>query len=366
MKNKTFDPILEVNEVSVAYDQHTILEKVSFQLETEQLGCLLGPSGCGKSTLLRAIAGFESIQTGSIALRQRVLSDKTQHIAPEKRRIGMVFQDFALFPHLNIADNIAFGLRHLSHIDRRERIKNLLALVGLSDISAYHPHQLSGGQQQRIALARAMAPHPDLLLLDEPFSSMDTELREQLASEVRSWLKQEGISAMLVTHDQMEAFAIADKIGVMGNGHLHQWDSSYQIYHAPKDQFVAEFVGQGVLLVGEVIAPNKVKTVFGTFSGDIPSFCETGCPVKVLLRPDDIIHDDDSSVTAEVVAKRFRGSEFLYTLRMDNDTEVLCFAPSHHDHALHTRIGIHLDIEHLVVFPDLERLEATEQQGHCS
>lgn len=351
----TTNALLALKAVDVAYGRTSVVKNVSFSLPEGDISCLLGPSGCGKSTLLRSIVGFEPVRQGEIVLQQKLVSGRGVHVPPEQRHVGMVFQDFALFPHMTIADNIAFGLRHWSKAEQRGRVQRLLKMVDLTHAEGYYPHQLSGGQQQRVALIRAMAPRPELLLLDEPFSSMDVELREQLATEVRRLLKQEATTAILVTHDQMEAFAVADVIGVMHDGYLLQWGSGYDLYHSPQDQFVAEFIGQGVLLPGKVVNEHKIKTDFGVFSGNIPSFCRAGCAVKVLLRPDDIIYDEHSRLSAEIVEKRFRGAEFLYTLRMDSGIQVLCLVPSHHAHHLHERINIHLDVEHLVVFPDEKR-----------
>jgi ABC-type nitrate/sulfonate/bicarbonate transport system ATPase subunit len=201
------------------------VDAVSLTLDQGQVGVLIGPSGCGKTSLLRAVAGLETLHAGRITMQGRVLSDAQDgtHVAPEARRIGMVFQDYALFPHLSIADNVAFGLNHLPGAARRERVQAMLDLVGLAHTARRLPHQLSGGQQQRVALARALAPRPQLLLLDEPFSSLDVDLRERLAQEVRQILKAEGVTALVVTHDQFEAFALGDAIGVMNRGRLEQW-----------------------------------------------------------------------------------------------------------------------------------------------
>ena len=196
-----------------------------------------------------------------------------------------------------------------------------------------------------------MAPRPELLLLDEPFSSMDAELREQLAREVRDILRNEEITAILVTHDQHEAFAMADEIGVMSAGRLMQWDSGYNLYHRPVNRFVAGFIGQGEILAGEVLNEAKVASELGVISGNIPAGCRPGCKVELLVRPDDIQHDDQSSLRAKVVAKAFRGAEFLYTLELASGTRVLCLAPSHHDHPLGEALGIRLEIDHLVMFP---------------
>lgn len=219
------------------------------------------------------------------------------------------------------------------------------------------PHELSGGQQQRVALARALAPKPHLLLLDEPFSNLDVDLRERLSLEVRDIIKQAGITAILVTHDQHEAFAVADEIGIMHQGRIQQWDTPYNLYHRPANRFVADFVGQGVFMQGDVLNPRQVKIELGTLSGSIPTDCGMGCAacgkgchVSVLLRPDDIVHDDASPTQAEVVSKAFRGAEFLYTLRLPSGVRVLSLVPSHHNHAIGEKIGIRLDVDHVVVF----------------
>ncbi len=343
--------LLEVIDAVIGYGGQPVVRQVSFALDPGKIGCLLGPSGCGKTTLLRAIAGFEMLESGEVRMRGQVVSHAGWALPPEKRQVGMVFQDFALFPHLRVGDNIAFGLRHLSERARRERMQDLLRLVGLPERENDYPHQLSGGQQQRVALARAMAPRPELLLMDEPFSSMDAELREQLAREVRDILREEEITALLVTHDQYEAFAMADEIGVLDAGRLMQWDSGYNLYHRPANRFVADFIGQGVLLPGEVVGTGQVRTELGVITGQLPSGCQTGCRLELLLRPDDIQHDDQSRLQAKVVAKAFRGAEFLYTLELASGTRVLCLAPSHHDHSIGGEIGIRVEVDHLVMFP---------------
>ena len=227
-----------------------VVQGLTMQLRHGRIGCLLGPSGCGKSTVLRAICGFEPIQAGEITLDKQVVSSPETTLAPEKRRVGVVFQDYALFPHLTNAQNVAFGLRDLPKKEALQKAEEWLERVGLKNVGSRYPHELSGGQQQRVALARAMAPEPELLLFDEPFSNLDVDLRERLAGEIRDILKANGTTALLVTHDQFEAFAIADDIGVMVDGRLVQWDSAYNLYHRPASRFVANFVGYGVFVPG--------------------------------------------------------------------------------------------------------------------
>jgi iron(III) transport system ATP-binding protein len=311
--------------------------------------------------VLRAIAGFERVTRGEIRLNDAVVSNVATHVPPERRRIGMVFQDHALFPHLRVAENVGFGLGGMAERERAARVGELLTTVRLERLSRKYPHELSGGQQQRVALARALAPRPTLLLLDEPFSNLDVDLRERLSLEVRDVLKRSGTTAVLVTHDQHEAFAMADEIGVMREGRIEQWDRAYELYHRPASRFVADFVGQGVLVTGHVVSEREVDIELGRLSASIPgecgpgcTACQDGCRVAVLLRPDDVLHDEAAPTRAEVVAKAFRGAEFLYTLRLPSGVQVLSLVPSHHDHAIGEWIGIRLDVDHVVVFHEPE------------
>lgn len=345
---------LEVDNVSIRYDREPVVSEVSFSLACGAIGCLLGPSGCGKTSLLRAIAGFEPVAAGAIRLHGRTVASPGVQVPPEQRHIGMVFQDFALFPHLSVARNVAFGLQGWDSKERDARVDELLNLVGLSALRDSYPHQISGGQQQRIALIRAMAPRPEILLLDEPFSSLDSDLREQLAREVRAILKRDGVTAILVTHDHLEAFAMADRIGVLGQQKLHQWDIPYNIYHEPADRFVADFVGQGAMLPGKVVDSGHIETELGIVPGRLPPDCKPGCEVELLLRPDDVVHDDESELKLVVAERAFRGAEYLYTLRLPGGGEILCLVQSHHSHSLGEKIGIQLDLEHLAVFPRRE------------
>lgn len=244
--------MLELNHIGLAFGsaagRREVVRDLSLTLATGRIGCLLGASGCGKTTILRAIAGFEPLQTGEIRLAGNVISSPVHQQAAEKRGVGMMFQDYALFPHLSVEENVGFGLRKLSRPARHERVQTLLALVGLAGSAQRYPHELSGGQQQRVALARALAPSPDMLLLDEPFSNLDVDMRERLAFELRDILKQTGHTALLVTHNQAEAFAIADRIGVMDQGRILQWDTPYNLHHHPASPFVAQFIGREHLL----------------------------------------------------------------------------------------------------------------------
>jgi iron(III) transport system ATP-binding protein len=342
---------VDVIDLTHAYGQREVVRGMTFSLAPGAIGCLLGPSGCGKTTVLRCLAGFEPITGGTIALAGRVVSTPGMRVPPEERAIGVVFQDYALFPHLTVARNVTFGLRRLDAAERKRRADRMLELVGLTHAANAWPHELSGGQQQRVALARALAPQPKLMLLDEPFSNHDVELRERLSLEVRRILKSSNTTAMLVTHDQHEAFAIADEIGIMNAGTIEQWDSPYDMYHQPRTRFVADFVGEGVFLQGVAIGRGRVVTELGELATDNPLSMSEGAAVDLLLRPDDIVHDDASPWQAEVAAKAFRGADFVYTLRLASGTRVLSLVPSHHNHAIGERIGIRLAIDHVIAFP---------------
>jgi iron(III) transport system ATP-binding protein len=357
---------LELEAVSVAYDGHVAVAELSLALAAGELCCLLGPSGCGKTTALRAIAGFERLAAGRIRLGGEEVSGPGVHVPPERRRVGMVFQEHALFPHLTVAENVGFGLRGLPADAAAARVAALLQTSGLEGEARRYPHELSGGQQQRVALARALAPRPRLLLLDEPFSSLDADLRERLSLEVRALLQAEGTTAVLVTHDQHEAFAVADVVGVMHAGRVAQWGRPYDLYHRPATAFVADFVGQGVFVPGRVAGPDEIELELGRLRARAPdpcqprrSECADGCRVSVLLRPDDVVHDEGAPLRAKVVAKAFRGAEFLYTLETERGTRLLSLVPSHHDHAVGEAIGIRLDVDHVVVFHDPPVTRAT-------
>lgn len=344
-------PLLQVEAATKAYGNKEVCKNVTFSLDKSDIGCLLGPSGCGKTTLLRMIAGFEQLEGGIIQLDGITVSSPSLNAAPEKRCIGMVFQDYALFPHLTISENVGFGLCNAAQKKKNARIEKLLELVGLTDEGGKYPHEISGGQQQRVALARALAPEPNLLLLDEPFSNLDALLRDRLTVEVRDILKKAGTTALLVTHNQHEAFAVADKIGVLFEGKMQQWDSAYTIYHKPTNLEVATFVGEGSLISGRVIAPNKVKCSLGILDGDLSLPCESGCEVDVLVRPEDVLHVEDSPIHAKIIHKSFRGPNILYKLGLDSGEQCQALVSSHHNHAPGEAIGITTEVDNLVVFP---------------
>ncbi len=341
---------LELNHLSQSYGTRKVLNDISFRLGDGAIACLLGASGCGKTTVLRCIAGFERVAAGEIVINGTMASRPGYRLPPESRRIGMVFQDYALFPHLTVARNVAFGLHGADAATRSARIGELLEIVGLGGAAHRYPQELSGGQQQRVALARALAPRPALMLLDEPFSNLDVEMRERLSIEVRDILKSQNTTTILVTHDQNEAFTFADEIGIMMDGSIAQWATPYVLYHEPANRQIAEFIGRGVFLPGIMLEGNRIKLELGEFQGETPLQAAPGAIVDVLLRPDDSLHDDASPMQAKVLTKAFRGAEFIYTLELPGGGRVMSFVPSHHNHAIGEKIGIRLEIDHLVAF----------------
>lgn len=313
--------MLEVKNVSLGYADTTVVHHVSLQLAQGEIGCLLGASGCGKTTLLRAIAGFEPVRTGQITLQGQEVSTPASCQPPQRRDIGMVFQEHALFPHHDVAGNVGFGLHRLPAAQRPARVAEMLELVGLQGMGQRWPHELSGGQQQRVALARALAPRPRLLLMDEPFSSLDASLRESIAREVRAILKQALATALMVTHDQHEAFAMADNIGVMASGQLMQWGSATQVYCTPATREVAEFVGEGVLLAATASATGGWDTVLGTLPASLPHYRQADA-VHVLLRPEHL-GLGATGLPATVLECKFRGSHLVHSLQLQDGQRLM-------------------------------------------
>ncbi len=349
--------MLDIKDLSLSLDGQPTLDKVSMTLEKNKIGVLLGPSGGGKTTLLQCIAGFRRPDAGRITIAGRTVNDPAIRIPTAARKLGMMFQDYALFPHLNAQENIGFGIRRIPDAQRKSIVSHLLALTSMTAYATHYPHELSGGQQQRVALARALAPDPELLLLDEPFSGLDADLKPRLISDMKDILTHKEITTLMVTHDQTEALGISDMLGVMQNGGILQWDSSYDVYHRPASVDIATFVGMGKMIRGHIDADNMVHTALGHFPADGNSAIPDLTDVAVLVRPDDIIHDDDSAMRAVIEKKQFRGADFLYHLRLANGEKIYCFAPSHHVHHIGEAIGIKTDIEHVIIFPPQEAAE---------
>jgi len=348
--------MLTLQNIHINIAEKPIINDISLTLKNGEIGCLLGPSGCGKTTLLRAIAGFMKTSGGEIVIRDDIVSSPTTHVDVTRRQVGVVFQDFALFPHLTVSQNITFGLHQLSQPEQHQRLEELLRLTQLTDFAQQYPHQLSGGQQQRVAIARALAPKPDLLLLDEPFSALDPSLRESLALDIKALLKYENVTALLVTHDQTEAFTIADKIAVMNQGHIEQYASAYDLYHEPDTFFVANFVGEGRFIEGTVSMTPNAPAYLYTAMGEFPAHEEAVLSplekqVKLLVRPDDFVVDEQGGFAVNVVSRAFRGAHTLYTFEsVNSNEELLCLLPSHYDYQVGARVGIRLELEHVIYF----------------
>ncbi len=333
-----------------AADRPPATDGLSFTVESGRILALLGPSGCGKTTTLRLIAGFETPDQGRIAIAGQTVADADRgiHVEPEARGVGVVFQDYALFPHLTIAQNVGFGLERTSRSERRARVAQILDLVGLTDFAERYPHELSGGQQQRVAVARALAPAPTLILLDEPFSNLDADLRAQMRDEVEKILRATGTTAIFVTHDQEEAFTIADQVGVLDQGRLEQVGAPEVIYHNPATPFVAEFVGAADFLPGLVSREGIVTEigVFGNLNGRA-----LGSRVRVMIRPDDVTFVPDAAGEAVIVRRYFRGSENLYCLDLPSGHRVHSSQPSSAAFPNGLRVRPKAHVLHVVTFP---------------
>lgn len=346
---KPVHPILSIENLQCRYGEQVVIESVCLALQAGEIACLLGPSGCGKTTLLHAIAGFQPVTEGSIQLSGGVISSPEIQVPAERRKIGVVFQDYALFPHLTVEQNIAFGIQSMPKSERQSRTQSLLQLVRLEGFGQQYPHQLSGGQQQRVALARALAPRPKLLLLDEPFSNLDTELRRSLASEVRHILKQTGTSALLVTHDRNEAFVAADKLGVMGEGQLLQWDTPEQVYQAPANVDVARLTGSGNLLTGVVTDSRLVQTPMGLMN-TTENTLQPGTQVKVFVRSGDIeIGEHEYAVPVSIAERDFLGEQCLYQLALTDGQTVEASLPAQPE--LHSGASVPARVARALVFP---------------
>ena len=332
---------------------------VSFDVEPGEIVALLGPSGCGKTTTLRLIAGFERLDAGSVSINGRVMDDGRGYVPPEKRSVGMVFQDFALFPHLTVAGNIGFGLIRSSKREREERVRELAELAGLTEFLDRYPHQLSGGQQQRVALARALAPKPDVLLLDEPFSNLDTELRVQMRTEVRELLKAVGTTAVLVTHDQQEAMTVADRMAVMLGGRVEQIDTPDVVYHYPATRAVASFVGLGTFVPARIAG--------AVASSDVGQFTIDGPPgpdnVDLLLRPRDVTLTVDPEGIAVVQSRIFHGAEFTYRVQLPCGVTLQSNQPSHIDISPGTRVSVRCARVRLAAYDADARVALTTAAG---
>lgn len=307
---------------------------------------LLGPSGCGKTTLLRLIAGFERPNAGKIQIGGQVVASETSWIPPEQRHLGMVFQDYALFPHLTVRENIGFGLHGLSKTEVEGRITEAIALVSLKGLETRYPYELSGGQQQRVALARALAPRPKLILLDEALSNLDRQVRDRLREEVRHILKSAGISAVFVTHDQQEALAISDVVAVMRQGHLEQWGTPESIYTKPASRFVASFVTQANFLAAKRLNANVWETEIGCFEAPQAE----GNAGELMIRQEDLVLKADTEGKVRVRDRQFLGREYRYCLETNSGKELHALTDKGTDLAIGTPVQLYLTRQQAQIF----------------
>ena len=317
-------PVVECVDASKSFGDVAAVDRVSFALDPGEVLSILGTSGCGKTSVLRLIAGFEAPDTGEIRIEGRVVSAEGTLVPPEKRGVGMVFQEYALFPHMTVLQNIAFGLANAPEQERRERPAEVLELVRLTGLERRYPHELSGGQQQRVALARTLAPRPVTLLLDEPFSNVDATMRADLRHEVDAILRENRITTIFVTHEREEAFAMADRVAVMSNGRVDQIDTPDALYHAPATKSVARMVGTCDFLNG-VVSSGRIQTELGSLAWepnghDYPD----GTPVDVLVRLDDFQIAPDPKGTSVVTSREFRGDEIILVVRTPSGAELRC------------------------------------------
>ena len=321
--------LLRVTGLRYRVDNRVILEDVNLQLRMHRVGCLMGQSGCGKTTLLRCIAGLERIAGGEIEIDNQLVSSSSYHLDAEKRQAGVVFQEGALFPHLTVAGNIAYGLVGASRAAKTERVRDLLHLLDLVGYDQRYPQELSGGQQQRVAIARALAPRPMVLLLDEPFANLDQPLREKIQQSLQKIFKYYRITVLFVTHNQDEAFDFADEAGLLAEKKILQWGTPHDLYHQPHSPAVAQFIGNGTVLPLQLHDNGQVSCALGKIARDnidSSKLKKNGAAYSVFVRPDDIVIDNSSSLQAQVVGVAFRGTHQLYRVQLSDNTLITCFS----------------------------------------
>ncbi|WP_104034668.1 ABC transporter ATP-binding protein [Vibrio jasicida] len=310
---------LSIKNLTCQYDDQTVLESLSLEVEQGQIVCLLGASGCGKTTLLKAIAGLLPLSSGQMSLNCLTIDDGKNWLPPEQRNIGMIFQDYALFPHLTVAENIAFGLKNESAQQKLMKVEEMISLVHLKGYGDRYPHQLSGGQQQRVAIARSLAYKPDLLLLDEPFSNIDTQVRHELIREIRKIFKEQGVTAIFVTHSREEAFAFADKMAVMNHGVIEQYGTASELYYQPSSKFVADFLGGGSYLVAKRTSDNEYQTHLGVVEANAQQEIQVDDECALLLRPQHVQITADEESAIKVLEQHFMGDHCRYVIDVNGD-----------------------------------------------
>ena len=310
---------LSIKNLTCQYDDQTVLESLSLEVEQGQIVCLLGASGCGKTTLLKAIAGLLPLSSGQMSLNCLTIDDGENWLPPEQRNIGMIFQDYALFPHLTVAENIAFGLKNETAQQKLLKVEEMLGLVHLKGYGDRYPHQLSGGQQQRVAIARSLAYKPDLLLLDEPFSNIDTQVRHELIREIRKIFKEQGVTAIFVTHSREEAFAFADKMAVMNHGVIEQYGTASELYYKPSSKFVADFLGGGSYLAAKRISDSEFETHLGVVEANAQQEIQVDAECALLLRPQHVQIAADEESAVKVLEQHFMGDHCRYVIDVNGD-----------------------------------------------
>ncbi|ESP93027.1 MULTISPECIES: ABC transporter ATP-binding protein [Pseudoalteromonas] len=306
---------LSIESLQYSYDGHAVIDNLDLQVKENEIVCLLGASGCGKTTTLKAIAGLIRPQNGVIRIGQKQVNGDREFVAPQHRNVGMMFQDYALFPHLTVAQNVAFGLRKLSRVEKQSRVDEMLELVHLGAYAKRFPHELSGGQQQRVAIARALAYRPSLLLLDEPFSNIDAQVRFQLISDIRSIIKDQKVSAIFVSHSKDEAFAFSDRLAIMHQGKIAQLGCPTELFQQPKNQIVAEFLGRGIYLDATHSGNGSFQTQFGLVDS-LTQQQNAQNKGKIFVRPSHIELYNTDSGEIKVNQERFVGTEYLYAIEL--------------------------------------------------
>ena len=340
---------VRLSNVSKSFGKTKAVSSLTIDIGEGEFFSLLGPSGCGKTTILRLIAGLERLDAGTIAIGGEVMASLGTWVPPEKRGIGIVFQDYALFPHMTVAQNVAFGLRGFGRARAMARVDELIELTGMAGLAGRYPHELSGGQRQRVALARTLAPRPRVILLDEPFSNLDADLREELRWETKRILKEHLATTILVTHDQEEAFSLSDSVGVLRNGALEQLGRPAEIYHRPCSKFVADFVGKADFIDG-IVEGASVHSAFGSFP------LEGRCPgtrrVELIVRPDNVSFIPDAAGLAHITESRFLGSSVLYRLQLAGGGSVHAVKHSAEVTPVGSKVHVAVDASRIIIFPN--------------
>ncbi len=329
---------LRIDQLHKKFSDVTAVGGVSLDLATGEHLALIGPSGCGKSTILLMVAGLLAPDGGEIRIGDRLCAGKGAWVEPDRRRVGMVFQDYALFPHLNVSANIAFGLDRHPKDYRRKRVDEVLNLVGLEALAGRYPHELSSGQQQRVALARSLAPDPAVVLLDEPFSNLDRTLRESLRAETKAVLRRAGATAVLVTHDHSEALGFGDRVAVMRRGHILQIGSPEDLFDLPEDEFVATFLGSADFLPATQDGGGMVTSAIGA----IGRVAVAGGDLSVMVRPHEVTFEPDPSGPATIAGAEYQGSTVIYDITLDSGQRLSCRRPPSPRFEPGTRIRIGL------------------------